>query len=78
MFTPLEHRVVSLVTQGKKTREIAVICHTTGGVIRNYLKRIFEKTGTRSRLQLALWYTKHQFEVRTAPVSDSGRLLFRI
>jgi DNA-binding CsgD family transcriptional regulator len=62
MFTPLEHRIVNLITQGNKNQEIAVICGTTELVIKNYVRRIFDKTGMSSRLQLALWYTKRQFE----------------
>jgi DNA-binding CsgD family transcriptional regulator len=62
MFTPLEHRIVNLITQGNKNQEIAVICGTTEFVIKNYVRRIFDKTGMSSRLQLALWNTKQQFE----------------
>ena len=53
-LTPRERQVVSLVMSGRKNREIAEALRTTEGSVKVYLHRIFEKTGARSRYQLAL------------------------
>jgi len=55
MFTPLELRIVNLIAQGHKNQEIAVIYGTTELVIKNYVRRIFDKTGMSLRLQLSLY-----------------------
>ena len=57
-FTPKEERIIVLVAEGLKNKEIAGIVGTTEGGVKNYLKTIFDKTGMGTRLELALWYIK--------------------
>jgi DNA-binding NarL/FixJ family response regulator len=57
-LTSKEERITALVAHGLKNEEIARVIGTTTNRIKNYLREIFDKTGTWSRLELALWYVK--------------------
>ena len=46
-LTPKEMRIVALIVQGCKNREIALRLKTTEQVIKNYLRSIYDKTGVR-------------------------------
>lgn len=52
----LEQRVIELVAQGLKNREVAEAIGTTESVIKNYLRTIYDKIGVWNRVELALWY----------------------
>jgi len=47
-----ESRVVSLLVQGRNTKEIASSLHVADSTLRTHLKRIFSKTGTRHQAEL--------------------------
>lgn len=51
-----ERRVVELVAQGLKNREIATELGISVFVVRNYLSAIYDKIGLSNRVELALWY----------------------
>src|SRR5204862_1720193 len=51
-----EHRVIQLVAQGLKNREVADAIGTTEHVVKNYLRVIYDKLGLWNRVELALWY----------------------
>jgi len=51
-----EQRVIQLVAQGLKNREIAAAMGTTEHVVKNYLRVIYDKLGLWNRVELALWY----------------------
>lgn len=57
-LTLKEEQITALVVQGMKNHEISKIVGTTENVIKNYMRVIFDKTGTWTRLELALWYLK--------------------
>jgi|SRR5215510_11963704 len=48
-------RVVELVAQGLKNREIAEELGIGEYVVRNYVSKIYQKIGVSSRVELALW-----------------------
>src|ERR1019366_3059421 len=58
-LTPEEMRIVALIVQGCKNREIALRLKTTEQVIKNYLRSIFDKAGVSDRLELALFTIRH-------------------
>jgi DNA-binding NarL/FixJ family response regulator len=58
--TPQEERVIELVHQGLKNAEIARFTGHTEHVVKNYLRRIFDKLGFSNRVELALWYETHR------------------
>ena len=51
-----EQRVIELVAQGLKNREVADAIGTTEHVVKNYLRVIYDKLGLWNRVELALWY----------------------
>lgn len=59
-LTPKEMRIVALIVQGCKNREIATRLKTTEQVIKNYLRSIYDKTGVSDRLELALFILHHR------------------
>jgi DNA-binding NarL/FixJ family response regulator len=59
-LTPKEMRIVALIVQGCKNREIALRLKTTEQVIKNYLRSIYDKTGVSDRLELALFTIHHR------------------
>jgi DNA-binding NarL/FixJ family response regulator len=65
-LTPKEIRIVALLVQGCRNREIAVRLKTTEQVIKNYLRSIFDKTGVSDRLELALFTIHHRVLARAA------------
>lgn len=72
-FTPKEMRIVALIVQGCKNREIAVRLNTTEQVIKNYLRSIYDKTGVSDRLELALFTIHHRVLAKAA--ADAGSKL---
>ncbi|MGA9644143.1 MAG: response regulator transcription factor [Terriglobales bacterium] len=67
-LTPKESLIVSCVTQGMKNKEIAVRVGTTEQVVKNYLRKVYDKLGVADRLELALYCLNH----RVAP-KDSAK-----
>ena len=51
-----EHRVIQLVAEGLKNKEVADAIGTTEHVVKNYLLVIYDKLGLWNRVELALWY----------------------
>jgi len=65
-LTPKEMRIVALIVQGCKNREIAIRLKTTEQVIKNYLRSIYDKTGVGDRLELALFTIHHRVLAQAA------------
>lgn len=57
-----EQRVIELVAQGMKNREVADEIGTTEHVVKNYLRVIYDKLGLWNRVELALWYESRRIE----------------
>ncbi len=58
-LTPKEALIVSCVTQGMKNKEIALRVGTTEQVVKNYLRKVYDKLGVADRLELALYCLSH-------------------
>jgi DNA-binding NarL/FixJ family response regulator len=59
-LTPKESLIVSCVTQGMKNKEIALRVGTTEQVVKNYLRKVYDKLGVADRLELALYCLNHR------------------
>ena len=57
-----EQRVIELVAQGLKNRDVAEAIGTTEHVVKNYLRVIYDKLGMWNRVELALWYVSRQIQ----------------
>jgi DNA-binding NarL/FixJ family response regulator len=77
--------IISGVTQGMRNKEIAYEIGTTEQVVKNYLRKIYDKLGVADRLELALYCVHHQLlkgvhlrrkdegaEMKPKPVSPSN------
>jgi len=78
-LTPKESLIVSCVTQGMKNKEIALRVGTTEQVVKNYLRKVYDKLGVADRLELALFCLHNRVLDGTkapappaAPSSSSG------
>ena len=74
-LTPKEMRIVALIVQGCKNREIAIRLKTTEQVVKNYLRSIYDKTGVSDRLELALFTLHHRVLAEAA--SEVGQQMDR-
>jgi DNA-binding NarL/FixJ family response regulator len=54
-LSPKEMAIITCITQGKRNKEIAFQLNTTEQVIKNYLRKIYDKLGVSDRLELALY-----------------------
>jgi DNA-binding NarL/FixJ family response regulator len=54
-FGSLEYGVLKGVAGGLRNKEIAASVGTTELVVKNYVRRLFDKTGMSTRIELALW-----------------------
>src|ERR1700731_1259498 len=59
-LSPKEMAIITCITQGKRNKEIAYQLGTTEQVIKNYLRKIYDKLGVSDRLELALYCLHHQ------------------
>ena len=63
-LSPKEMAIITCITQGKRNKEIAFQLGTTEQVIKNYLRKIYDKLGVSDRLELAL-YCLHNKIIQT-------------
>ena len=59
-LSPKEISIISCITRGMRNKEIAFQLGTTEQVIKNYLRKIYDKLGVSDRLELALYCLHHQ------------------
>jgi len=52
--------IISCVTQGMRNKEIANEIGTTEQVVKNYLRKVYDKLGVSDRLELALFAIAHK------------------
>jgi len=67
-----ELAIISCITRGMRNKEIAYQIGTTEQVIKNYLRKVYDKLGVSDRLELALYCLHHEllkkYMVDTDPV----------
>jgi DNA-binding NarL/FixJ family response regulator len=75
-LTPKEMKIVALIIQGCKNKEIALRLITTEQVVKNYLRSIYDKTGVSDRLELALFTIHHRILAEAAIAA--GEILMQV
>lgn len=71
-LTPKESLIVSCVTQGMKNKEIALRVGTTEQVVKNYLRKVYDKLGVADRLELALYCLNHRVAEKEIPAKPAA------
>src|SRR5215468_1833367 len=72
-LTPKESLIVSCVTQGMKNKEIAARVGTTEQVVKNYLRKVYDKLGVADRLELALYCLNNRVVLDAKPTAPAGQ-----
>ena len=67
-----ELAIISCITRGMRNKEIAYQVGTTEQVIKNYLRKIYDKLGVSDRLELALYCLHHQLLKKHNQDSESS------
>jgi DNA-binding CsgD family transcriptional regulator len=58
-FPPREFEVALLYAAGNTPEDIGAMLHISPHTVRSYLQRIYERTSTRDRTNLALWFCRN-------------------
>jgi DNA-binding NarL/FixJ family response regulator len=69
-----EMAIISCITRGMRNKEIAYQIGTTEQVIKNYLRKVYDKLGVSDRLELALYCLHHQLLKNYTPESETSPL----
>ncbi|HVJ07161.1 MAG TPA: response regulator transcription factor [Acidisarcina sp.] len=77
-LTPKELKIVALIVQGCKNKEIAMRLGTTEQVIKNYLRSIYDKSGVADRLELALFTIHHRVLAEAAAKAVNSMQLLSV
>jgi DNA-binding NarL/FixJ family response regulator len=62
--------IVSCVAQGMRNKEIAQQVGTTEQVIKNYLRKVYDKLGVSDRLELALYCIHHRLMTKGSAAAE--------
>lgn len=57
-FSDMEIKIITLLAQGRSTKEIAAELYLEYGTVRVYVSRLYAKTGMRSRAQLVAYASR--------------------
>jgi DNA-binding NarL/FixJ family response regulator len=72
-LTQKELKIVALIVQGYKNKDIATELGTTEQVIKNYLRNVYDKIGVSDRLELALFTIHHRILAEAAAAVATGQ-----
>jgi DNA-binding NarL/FixJ family response regulator len=56
---PKAYSIAALVAQGLKNNEVARVLGTTEGVVKNYLRTLYEGSGMSNRTEFCGWWSAH-------------------
>jgi DNA-binding NarL/FixJ family response regulator len=76
-LSPKELSIIACVSQGMRNKEIAYKIGTTEQVVKNYLRKIYDKLGVSDRLELALYCLHHQLLKQQPPTATTGKLVIQ-
>jgi DNA-binding NarL/FixJ family response regulator len=69
-LSPKELAIIGCITRGMRNKEIAYQIGTTEQVVKNYLRKIYDKLGVSDRLELALYCMHHETLKKGNPMND--------
>jgi DNA-binding NarL/FixJ family response regulator len=72
-LSPKELTIIGCISRGMRNREIADQIGTTEQVIKNYLRKVYDKLGVSDRLELALYCIQHQLVPKDAAAPAAKR-----
>jgi DNA-binding NarL/FixJ family response regulator len=70
-LSPKELSIISCITRGMRNKEIAYQIGTTEQVVKNYLRKIYDKLGVSDRLELALYCMHHETLKKGNPMTEA-------
>jgi DNA-binding NarL/FixJ family response regulator len=70
-LNPKELKIIAGVTQGLRNKDIAQEVGTTEQVVKNYLRKVYDKLGVSDRLELALYCMHHRL-LESYPSPDAS------
>ncbi len=73
-----ELAIIGCITRGMRNKEIAYQIGTTEQVIKNYLRKVYDKLGVSDRLELALYCMHHQLLKRYAVDETTPEMVTKI
>ncbi len=72
-LSPKELQIISGVTQGLRNKDIAQEVGTTEQVVKNYLRKVYDKLGVSDRLELALYCMHHKLLEHNGAQDNTGQ-----
>src|SRR5580693_3837877 len=66
-----ELAIIGCITRGMRNKEIAYQIGTTEQVVKNYLRKIYDKLGVSDRLELALYCMHHETLKKGNPMTEA-------
>jgi|SRR6187402_410354 len=73
-----ELAIIGCITRGMRNKEIAYQIGTTEQVIKNYLRKVYDKLGVSDRLELALYCMHHQLLKRYAVDETAPEMVTKV
>ena len=73
-LSPKEITIITYISQGKRNKEIAHHIGTSEQVVKNYLRKIYDKLGVSDRLELALYSLHHDLQKNMIPGIGRGTI----
>jgi len=70
-LSPKELSIIGCITRGMRNKEIAYQIGTTEQVVKNYLRKIYDKLGVSDRLELALYCMHHETLKKGNPMNEA-------
>lgn len=70
-LSPKELAIIGCITRGMRNKEIAYQIGTTEQVVKNYLRKIYDKLGVSDRLELALYCMHHETLKQDNPMLEA-------
>lgn len=72
LFSPKERQILDGVLAGYTNEQIGKALNTTRGVVTNWMRGIYDKSGMSNRVELALWWLEHGYRRQVLSIQRKG------